>query len=214
MNASRCGCPSGNFFCSHLLGFLLILRLIHKLKTLSFEMLVQYFLDSIKTLQNIPLAVSFVYRDILTEEKKLKEAQKQLGEDLASQLPGYSAEDEVDDFMTEVELERAARHQKDAPGETCIDVCFKIDEYFEKAFLRSRKHNRKRKYDIDSINAYNRQLVDREFSQEEKATQATRLLRIFECIEEGLISGESGLASYVLFPSNRKMLRLAVANEE
>jgi hypothetical protein len=68
----------------HLLGFFLLLRISKKLSSLNIVELVEYFPESIKTLQNIPLAVSFVYKNILTDENKLRDEQKRLGEDLNS----------------------------------------------------------------------------------------------------------------------------------
>ena len=58
---SHCDCPAGQMFCSHMLGFLGILRIIQKHVLLSHSKLVALFPESVKALSSTGILLEYVF---------------------------------------------------------------------------------------------------------------------------------------------------------
>ena len=86
-------------FCSHLLAVFLVFYLIQQQTEWSFDDIVQYMPEPIKSLQNLPLPASYVFQNLKVSQKGSKKAKseqvqiiKQIGNRLAADVPGYSGE--------------------------------------------------------------------------------------------------------------------------
>lgn len=58
---SHCDCPAGQMFCSHMLGFLGIIRIIQKHFLLSYSKMVEIFPECVKALSSTGILLEFVY---------------------------------------------------------------------------------------------------------------------------------------------------------
>lgn len=97
---SRCGCPDGVFYCSHMMGLHLLIRAVQRQSSWSVEDFEAMLPEPIKVLQQLPIPVKYVYGDVAQEEKLVKAKQKELGAALAKDFPMYTAgvdSDEIDD---------------------------------------------------------------------------------------------------------------------
>ena len=91
---SQCGCPDGMLYCSHMIGKHLITRVVQQQVSWSFEDFQQALPEGIKQLQQLPIAIDYVYNDLAQDEKTVKEKQKELGSALAREFPNYTADDD------------------------------------------------------------------------------------------------------------------------
>jgi len=58
---SRCGCPAGRLFCSHMLGLMLILHTIQFTDALTPELLLVLLPEPVKTIQALPISANYVF---------------------------------------------------------------------------------------------------------------------------------------------------------
>ena len=95
---SQCGCPDGMLYCSHMIGKHLITRVVQQQASWSFEDLKRALPEGIKQLQQLPIAIDYIYKNLAQDEKMVREKQKELGSALAREFPNYTADDdEIDD---------------------------------------------------------------------------------------------------------------------
>ena len=85
-NKSKCDCPNGWLFCSHSLALFLLVRLVQLKANWTLQDLCDFMPQPIKTLQNLPIAACMVFR-----EGCPRKATKEIGRQLAKEVPGYSA---------------------------------------------------------------------------------------------------------------------------
>ena len=137
-NPSQCACPDGAFFCSHMLGVLLIVRTAQQQSSWSVEDLVGSMAEPIKTIQSIPIAVSFVARIVEGSEKRARKEVKKFGNVLAKEIPGYSKDDdgEVPDHVVE-QQSRAEASTGNKSHDVCADIDNEVSISVERAKARS-----------------------------------------------------------------------------
>ena len=58
---SHCDCPAGQMFCSHMLGFIGIIRIIQKHFLLSYNKVIDIFPESVKALSSTGILLEYVY---------------------------------------------------------------------------------------------------------------------------------------------------------
>ena len=58
---SHCDCPAGQMFCSHMLGFLGIIRIIQTNFLLPYSKIVDIFPESVKALSSTGILLEYVY---------------------------------------------------------------------------------------------------------------------------------------------------------
>mmetsp|Transcript_4644 Transcript_4644/g.7164 ORF Transcript_4644/g.7164 Transcript_4644/m.7164 type:complete len:129 (-) Transcript_4644:641-1027(-) len=61
-NKSKCDCPNGWLFCSHSLALFLLVRLVQVKRHWTYDDLCAFMPQPIKSLQNIPLPASMVFK--------------------------------------------------------------------------------------------------------------------------------------------------------
>ena len=66
-NASRCACPAGRLFCSHMLGFFLVLYACQALSDWSAQDLLTLFPEPVKILQAIPILLDQAWDGIMKD---------------------------------------------------------------------------------------------------------------------------------------------------
>ena len=59
--SSRCGCPAGRLFCSHMLGLMLILHTIQFTEELTPELLLVLLPEPVKNIQALPISANYVF---------------------------------------------------------------------------------------------------------------------------------------------------------
>ena len=110
---SRCDCPDGWLFCSHTLATFLLIYLIHTETDWKMEQTVEFMPVPIKSLQSVPIAASYVFRDLQISQPGSKTGSKRsnptndiddkgnmisnFAKDLASEVHGYSESINVDE---------------------------------------------------------------------------------------------------------------------
>lgn len=58
--SSRCGCPDGNLFCSHMLAFWIVIYLFQQFHALSFDDFFRLFPEPIQSLHSVPIPWSYI----------------------------------------------------------------------------------------------------------------------------------------------------------
>jgi len=66
---SRCDCPVGRLFCSHMLGFFLILRTIQQKTEWDHKSIMKYFPEPIKSLNSLCMAHDYIYSNTKQTKK-------------------------------------------------------------------------------------------------------------------------------------------------
>ena len=61
---SKCDCPNGWLFCSHSLAIILVFYLIQRQAEWTFDEVIDFMPEPIKSLQNLPLAASLVFDEL------------------------------------------------------------------------------------------------------------------------------------------------------
>ncbi|EJK62000.1 hypothetical protein THAOC_17411 [Thalassiosira oceanica] len=85
---SRCDCPNGCYFCSHMLAKFVYFRLIQIRPQWTAEDFKSVMPDPIKSLQGLPIQVQYVFKQ---EDEQCRIASKIVARELAREVPGYSS---------------------------------------------------------------------------------------------------------------------------
>ena len=115
--ASSCECPDGALFCSHMVGGLLLFYCIQTNPNWTFQELKSAMPQPIRSLQNRPIAVHYVYDVVGRETRDIKNWSKRV----AKEHPGYSGEGELEEDGTlEDRMVELNSRKEAAQG---LDVC-------------------------------------------------------------------------------------------
>ena len=69
---SRCDCPVGRLFCSHLLGFFLIIRAIQTKPDWSYNDILKSFPEPIKSLNSLCMGHDYIYTNTKKKHKRVR----------------------------------------------------------------------------------------------------------------------------------------------
>ena len=158
IDESHCECPAGRYRCSHILAETCMIYIAQLKSDWSLEDIVQFLPEAIKSLQALPISISYIYKILEPNERKLTAALKRAGTALAREHPGYAAEEDDDDESDE-EVERQAREEVDNPDDGNFDVCAKVRLIIQESEARAEssgsEHRASPKYSSSHIRAYN-----------------------------------------------------------
>ena len=174
---SECGCPNGIFFCSHMLGLLLLMRVVQKNKKWKLKDLRSFLPPPIKSMTSLPLSVQYVFGEVMKGEVNINAIVKKFGKALAIDVPGYTADntDEVPDDMVE---EQARLEQADPDDDACLDICQFVDDEVRAAKVRvkQRKGNGEAdaKFSAEMVDTWNETRVRHQHGQGEEADRRKR----------------------------------------
>jgi len=87
---SKCDCPDGWLFCSHMLGQILLFYVVQQRPKWSLQELIAAMPEPIKSTQQLPIPVGLIFRELAVEETKLRASLKAIGKNLAKEVPGYT----------------------------------------------------------------------------------------------------------------------------
>jgi hypothetical protein len=114
----------------------------------------------IKALQSIPIALSYVFKEVAAGEIEINKAIKDFGKGIAADVPGYSNID--DGIADDVAVEDSSRLQPDIEQHS-LDLCTLIDEDAQKAIrrgsIRGRNTLPERELGVDAVHRSNDSLV-------------------------------------------------------
>ena len=131
---SECACPDGMFFCSHMVGFLLIVRLSQLRPTWNFETIVKAMPEPIKSIQSLGISFGYVYNVVAKNERRVAGCLKELGVGLAPELGGYSNDDPDD--MSDEKLEEFSRKESIGDTTPALDICMLCDAFIQEGVVR------------------------------------------------------------------------------
>ena len=216
-NPSQCSCPDGAFFCSHMLGVLLIIRTVQQQNGWSIDDLAGSMPEPIKTIQSLPLSVSFVHGVVGKSELALSKELKKMGKELAAEMPGYSTggDGEIADHVVE-----AQSRAEGASDKKSIDICKEVDDVVELSKIRAEARGSSAPavstYSSAAIHEFNRKRVAGEdLSSEEKKRRKVRKAERHEALYRIQRLGgvpPSLLSNYVSFgPFRTERMRILKA---
>ena len=205
---SKCDCPNGWLFCSHTLSFFLLIYLIQQKHDCDFAEVVDFMPVPIKSLQSLPLAASYIFGELKIskpgtrkgKKKKDDAYTKKVAKSLAADLPGYSGKYAINgaDAAEETAIlnENLLKKPKE---EKNIDLCRRVQE---KLRLNSGgSHHPKKmgpsKVTMESIAAYNNNLVDKPKSNKEALRQLLRHERLHRMMKDGFLPNTSTIWPYL-----------------
>jgi hypothetical protein len=201
---SRCDCPNGWLFCSHMLGLFLVIWLVQNRPNWTFEDIISAMPQPLKSIQSLPIAVGYVYGEVVQNADGVRKEQKKLGKTLASEFPNYSAEE---DEVHDVQVERLAQQEVGGCGGGSVDVCAKVGEYVMKAEIRAGVNDGESKadkeYSASAVHAYNKALVEETLSPSRRREKAERHERLFQMMERGYLKKGNLLGIYVADVGNK-----------
>mmetsp|Transcript_10694 Transcript_10694/g.17717 ORF Transcript_10694/g.17717 Transcript_10694/m.17717 type:complete len:462 (-) Transcript_10694:423-1808(-) len=225
-NKSKCDCPNGWLFCSHSLALFLLVRLIQVKRDWTYDDLCAFMPQPIKSLQNIPLPASMVFKQGCP-----RKAAFTLGKKLAKELPGYSQKDVESkrdaDEAEEVDAQKEVLTQKMDEDVKSIDICQLLDDFVTqstdadeidkringevaeanqpasngngKKRKKRKKKQKNKKLTSNDIREYNESLVNGAVSDEVQVKDLLRHNRIQELVSNGMIGSDMALTPHLKF---------------
>ena len=97
---SKCDCPDGWLFCSHMLGHMLLFYVVQKRHAWSLTALELAMPEPIKSIQQLPIPAGLIFGELAVADRKLRQQIKVIGRALAKENPGYAAA--VTDMLNDV----------------------------------------------------------------------------------------------------------------
>ena len=195
---TRCDCPNGYLFCSHVLGMLLLVRLIQEQTTWDAAAVRAFMPLPLKCFAGVPIAAELIFKDIAEEDLsadaagRRAPAAKELGSGVAAIFRGYAAaggggggsdgedSDAGSEDAADVSVESSA-HEHDDGGRASLDICAKVDAMVVAAAAGGGGGGggatAGRKYSADRIAQHNAARVGRVLSADKVQRQRERLER-------------------------------------
>ena len=141
---SKCDCPNGWLFCSHSLAIFLVFYLIQRQDKWTFDDVVEFMPEPIKSLQNLPLATSFVFEELDVSAPGGKRGQKRkrdakrviskIAKLLASEVPGYTTDERYafNEEDAQIEFDTHVRDRRDNSKDIkVVDLCQMVADQVE-----------------------------------------------------------------------------------
>lgn len=182
----------------------LLIYLVQQKQDWSIEDVVNYLPEPIKSLQNVPLAVSYVFGDLTVskpgrkkggkrnkshKKNKSKENAKTAGRNIARHIPGYSNNYRVndDDAIEETRLmNEALAGDGEECGCTSVDLCQRLSEKLNEHLDNETKTSDK--VSLEYIKKYNNELVHAKDSDEIVLGKLFRHKHLFGMIDDEVMS--------------------------
>lgn len=197
--SSRCGCPDGNLFCSHMVAFWIVIYLFQQFKGLSFDEFVTHFPPPIQSLHSIPIPWSYIYCTGTNGECQLSAA----AEDLFKDNNGDGAHDQ--------HCDAGPYSDDDDDDDEGIDILARAAEYMD-ASLKDKNLQRERPVKRERIVEYTkavRQKRSGELSFTEQRKKDLLHERLHSAYEAGEIE-KTTLAYYLLVNAAKRQARLSM----
>ena len=216
---SKCDCPNGWLFCSHMLGLLLVFRVMQQRLKWTLDDLIAYMPEPIKSLQSLPIPVAFVFgnmqgtadvnAEIATRMQQLAEEYRNYTVDGDSESDSSDEEELGDD-----EVEAAAAVETTGMAvEHSLDLCAMVDKDLIVGEARAAAANAAaadegeeksdepaaREFTSKRIIEHNNDRVNRERTVEERLVQNERHERLYLKMLGGFLGKENSMWDYVSF---------------
>jgi hypothetical protein len=177
---SRCDCPNGTFFCSHMLGFLLILRVIQQQLDWTLADLASAMVAPVMVVSRMAIPFSLIYE---RSDKAMAEAEKKANAEIkAACMGGRKADDDEDEGDDDADEDAAMHEDARAKNKKSHDIRARVDEEMERAMQyavqRGSSAKAETKHPIDHINEHNAKRVHRVQSHEDRQRQLLRHERV------------------------------------
>jgi exonuclease-1 len=145
---SRCGCPDGNLFCSHMLSFWIIIYLFQQFGTFSFSDFQAALPEPVKSVHSVPIPWSYLFKYDSDGVCQLSAG----AADLQEELDGGGAAE----YVSEGE---SSGSESDDEG---VDILSRAHEYMEKSIARAKNEASEAKGERPvkraNITAYSKQM--------------------------------------------------------
>ena len=178
LKLSHCGCPDGCFACSHIIGAFLVIMTAQVRPDWTMNDMASFMAEPIKSIQSMPLAIDYVYKEIEPDQARLKKKLKAEMKELAQDHPGYSLPPGGENEDEEEEAAAAAVRGGDLP-----DICQKASELIGAAELQADESGGavETKYQASKIDEYNERRVKQSELEPEvkKQKRDWQLQRVF-----------------------------------
>ena len=181
-------------FCSHLLAVFLVFYLIQQQIEWNFDNIVQFMPEPIKSLQNLPLAASYVFHNMEVSrpgakmakkrEKQHRQIIKRIANRLAADVPGYSGEwYKVNNDDAAEEFEALLQSQQESKSDVkIVDLCQKVDDQVK---LHGSLPNNPRKVTTSLTEQYNTHLIHKVRDGSDLLQKYLRHERLYQLMCDG-----------------------------
>ena len=213
---SKCDCPNGWLFCSHMLSVFLLIYLIQMKNDWDLQDIIKFMPVPIKTLQSIPFAASYVFEDLGVSRpgakqgsiKKDSENNASSGEDvlskiakkIAKDIPGYTESNEIDNEDTAKEnelLDEGLHNRRYATDVNSLDLCCRLNGMIEAYSKESGSNLLTGKVTSNTLKEYNQNLVDNKENNKDILVKNLQHERLYKMMKENKISRDQTLWNYL-----------------